>query len=487
MSFALFLTLWNKTQNTNTPDLHYRIADWLNECWTRGRKRLAMTVFRGAGKSTLSAIFAAWVLSEDPDLRILVISADQLLAHKMVRNTRKIIEKHPLTAHLMPEKPDQWAADRFTVKRPKELRDPSFLAKGITSNVTGSRADIIICDDVEVPNTCNTADKRKALREKLLEIEFVLTPDGTQLYLGTPHTWFSLYAEDPRTEIGEETIFLDGFQRLKIPVLDKSGQSVWPERFTLEGLNEQKRKSGPNAFASQMMIEPVNISNGRLNPALMRPYSDELEYSEVQVQVRLKLKDRNLVSASAWWDPAFGSAAGDHSVLAIVFTDEEGEHWLHHIAYIRVNENAQEDEATQQCRIITRLAADYYLPSITVETNGIGGFLPSILKRELAIAGVQCSVIEHSSRRNKDDRILEAFDAVLAARALHVHKSVYDTPFITEMQEWRPGKSSGYDDGLDAVAGALSLEPIRIKRHYPNKFVKSWRSDAHTANTDFDV
>ena len=454
---------------------------------TGRQKNLAMMLFRGAGKSTLAGVFAAWALLVDPDLRILVLSADASLAQKMVRNTKRLIEKHPLTTHLKPKIIDQWASDRFTVERSKELRDPSFLAKGITSNITGTRADLIICDDVEVPNTCSTPERRTNLRERLAETEFILTPGGVQLYLGTPHTWFSIYADEPRAEIGEETCFLDGFEKLKIPVLDENGQSVWPEKFSKENLIEQKLKSGPNTFASQMMLEPVNIAEGRLNPSLMKPYEAELEYSEALLQTQLKLNGKKIVSASAWWDPSFGKANGDRSVLAIVYTDEDGDYWLHHLAYIQVEASSDEDEATQQCKIIAGLAKRFYLPSIAVETNGIGKFLPSILRRELANEKIPCAVIEQVSKRAKDIRILEAFDVVLAAQALHVNKTVYGTPFITEMQEWRPGSSRGHDDGLDAVAGALSLEPVRIKRSYPSKFIKNWRADTHTAQTNFKI
>ncbi len=93
--------------------------------------------------------------------------------------------------------------------------------------------------------------------------------------------------------------------------------------------------------------------------------------------------------------------------------------------------------------------------------------LLGILRCELARERVPCTVREFSNRRPKDTRILEAFDALLAARRLNVHDSVRKTPFITEMQEWRPG-GRGHDDGLDAVAGALSLAPSRhrIRRAY---------------------
>ena len=115
-------------------------------------------------------------LARNPDIRILVLSADLALARKMVRNVKRIIEKHPLTKTLKPEKIDQWGSEKFTVNRKMELRDPSMLAKGITTNLTGTRADIIICDDVEVPKTSDSHGKRESLREKLLELDYILTP-----------------------------------------------------------------------------------------------------------------------------------------------------------------------------------------------------------------------------------------------------------------------------------------------------------------------
>ena len=198
----------------------------------------------------------------------------------MVRQVKKIIERHPLTHFLRPDGPDQWAGDRFTVKRYVELRDPSVLAKGVTTNITGSRADVIICDDVEVPNTSDSAEKRENLRARLDEINYVLTPGGTQLYIGTPHTYFSIYADKPRREKGEDKIFLEKFKRLEIPIMDQWGNSAWPEKFTPYAIEDIRARTGPNKFASQMMLKPVNIADGRLDSSLLRVYDEEIFYAK---------------------------------------------------------------------------------------------------------------------------------------------------------------------------------------------------------------
>src|SRR4051812_1727747 len=96
VNFKIFLALWNKTQGQGTPALHFRMADWLENAWEMRRTRLLLQAFRSSGKSTITGLFAAWLLYRQPDLRILVLAADGLLARKMVRNVRRVIERHPL-------------------------------------------------------------------------------------------------------------------------------------------------------------------------------------------------------------------------------------------------------------------------------------------------------------------------------------------------------------------------------------------------------
>jgi hypothetical protein len=177
-------------------------------------------------------------------------------------------------------------------------------------------------------------------------------------------------------------------------------------------------------------------------------------------------------------------------MLAIVYTDEVGEYWLHHLAQITVNPNSDKDEATQQCEQVAELAKRFHLRSVALETNGLGKFLPGILRRELGVCGAACAIKEITSRKVKATRITEAFDAPLAARAIHVHRSVLTTPFVKEMEDWRPDKRGGHDDCLDAVAGAMSLEPIRIgKIPIAENTERQWVAmpPKRKAKTDFDV
>jgi hypothetical protein len=471
------------------------MARWLARRWQGKHRELLLLAFRNSGKSTLVGLFCAWLLAKDCNLRILVLAGDFALARKMVRNTRRIVERHPLTDGLKPTRTDDWASDHFTVRRNLELRDPSILAKGISANVTGLRADVCVCDDVEVPNTCDTAQKRAELRTRLQEIEYVLVPGGLQLFVGTPHTYHSIYRADVPGARDELRPPLAGFHRLEIPLLDKAGLSRWPERFSAEKIEAIRRRAGPAKFESQMLLRPRNILEGRLEPDRLIGYNAELRYSEGNRQPLLHLDERRLVSASCWWDPSFGSPnKGDANVIAAVFTDTEGRYFLHRVRYLSHEPHrlASVDEATQLCRQVVDFARELFLPSITVETNGIGRFLPGLLRQEVRGAGLPCAVVEHVSHRSKDLRIIDAFDAILAAGRLWAHDQVWSTPFIEEMREWRPG-TNARDDGLDAVAGCLLSEPVRLPPiNLPGSggapLRSAWRGTRPIAvNSDFEV
>jgi len=111
----------------------------------------------------------------------------------MVSHIKHILENHPKCSEMLPSVKKEWGAHKITIQRPIGIREPSVICQGIHGNITGLRADLIICDDVEVPNTSNTSQKREMLRERLRELDFILSPNGTMIFIGTPHTVDTIY------------------------------------------------------------------------------------------------------------------------------------------------------------------------------------------------------------------------------------------------------------------------------------------------------
>lgn len=191
--FYNFLDAWNQVLGLTTPAHHKKIMEFLVSVLNDAPHRGLLMAFRHSGKSTVVGIFAACVLRMRPSTRILILSAENGLASRMVSHIRHILENHPMCADLIPDVKKEWASGRITVNRPVGIREPSVICQGIHGNITGLRSDLIICDDVEVPNTSNTSQKRETLRERLRELDFILSPTGTMIYIGTPHTLDTIY------------------------------------------------------------------------------------------------------------------------------------------------------------------------------------------------------------------------------------------------------------------------------------------------------
>ena len=189
-----FLDTWNRLLGFSTPKHHQEIMQFLIEVLNEEPHRGLLNAFRHSGKSTVVGIFAACVLYFHPESRILILSAETNLASRMVSHIKNILENHPWCTDIIPDVKKEWGTHKITIKRPIGIREPSVICQGISGNITGMRSDLIICDDVEVPNTCNTQQKRDNLRERLRELDFILSPHGTIIYIGTPHTRDTIYS-----------------------------------------------------------------------------------------------------------------------------------------------------------------------------------------------------------------------------------------------------------------------------------------------------
>lgn len=188
-----FLDVWNKFIGLQTPIHHQKIMRFLVDVFNENPHRGLLNAFRHSGKSTVVGIFAACVLYHHPKTRILILSAESGLASRMVSHIKNILENHPWCEEILPDVKKEWGSHKITIKRPIGIREPSVICQGISGNITGMRSDLIICDDVEVPNTCNTVQKRINLRDRLRELDFILSPNGAMIYIGTPHTHDTIY------------------------------------------------------------------------------------------------------------------------------------------------------------------------------------------------------------------------------------------------------------------------------------------------------
>jgi hypothetical protein len=264
--FKVFLThTWNFLGLPDPTPVQLDIADYLQY----GPRRLMVEAFRGVGKSWISAAFCLWNFLLDAELKIMVTSANQNRADQFSIFCKQLIDEMPLLAFMRPG-PDEKRTSNiaFDIRGVQPDQSPSVKSVGITGQLTGSRADIIIADDVEVLKNSYTHTMRERISELVKEFGDVLKPDGRIVYLGTPQVEDSLYNRLPargyeiRVWPSEVPKHIERYKgRLAPMIMDKvnravpSGTPTDPRRFDYPELKERMAEHGKSGYALQYMLD----------------------------------------------------------------------------------------------------------------------------------------------------------------------------------------------------------------------------------------
>ena len=213
----------------------------------------------------------------------MIISASKERADNMSIFLQKLIIETPWLKHLQPKSDEaRWSRISFDVNcSPHQA--PSVKSVGITGQLTGSRADLMILDDVEVPGNSMTELMREKLLQLCTEAESILTPkdDSRILFLGTPQTTFTIYRKlaernyRPFVWPSRYPRKLDQYEGLLAPQLVAdidNGAKTWevtdPDRFDNDDLLEREASMGRSNFMLQFMLD-TSLSDAEKFPLKM--------------------------------------------------------------------------------------------------------------------------------------------------------------------------------------------------------------------------
>jgi len=256
-------------QHLNLPDptpVQYDMAEYLQQA----PKRAVIEAFRGVGKSYITSAFVCWKLLLDPEVKVLVVSASKVRSDDFSTFTQRLINELPILHHLRSREGQRQSKVAFDVGPCQASHSPSVKSVGITGQLSGSRADIIVADDVEVPNNSMTQTMRAKLSEAVKEFDAVLKPGGAVVYLGTPQTEMSLYETLPErgyevriwpSRYPEEKQVIRYSNKLAPFIQDKLdrgaiiGDPTDPLRFDAEDLLERELSYGRSGFALQFQLD----------------------------------------------------------------------------------------------------------------------------------------------------------------------------------------------------------------------------------------
>lgn len=196
--FSRFLVVMMRLLGFNTTDLQLDIASFLEF----GPKDLMIQAQRGQAKSTITALFAIWYLIHNPKGKVLIVSAGGKQANEISTMIVKIIMTFDILEVLrpIPAKGDRQSVEAFDINYYLRGVDksPSIACTGITGNLQGKRATLLIADDVESMKLSRTALMREQLMQNCRDFaSIVQDAAGRIVYLGTPQTDSSIYNSLP--------------------------------------------------------------------------------------------------------------------------------------------------------------------------------------------------------------------------------------------------------------------------------------------------
>lgn len=250
--------------------------------------------------------------------------------------------------------------------------------------------------------------------------------------------------------------FLMGYELLSIPIIDSDGVPAWVEKFPLEQIERIRETVGARHFASQMMLNPASIEKARLDASALHFYNDEFDIAKA------RLGDILINGIALYWDPSSAHKQNDASVCVLVLRDDRTRRaFIHDCVYLTTEEQDAHPLATQ-CAKMLEFMRHHEIQNIAIEVNGIGNALPEILQREATQIGQAVKVQKVINHENKAKRILDAIEPLLGTGRLYAHENIKNTELIDEMNDWTP-LGWMHDDGIDAVAGALRLQPVPIR------------------------
>jgi hypothetical protein len=518
--FRLFVYLvWKHLGLPDPTPVQYDIAHYLQH----GPKRSIIEAFRGVGKSWLTSAFVCWLLLRNPQLKILVVSASKERADAFSSFVKRLINEIPILAHLKPQEGQRDSMIAFDVGPAKPDHSPSMKSVGITGQITGSRADILIADDVEVPGNSGTQMMRDKLAEAVKEFDAILKPLPTSriLYLGTPQTEMSLYNQLPERgyeiriwpalypELEQVIKYQGRLAPMVTTAMEKnpsvSGKPTDPLRFSEEDLLERRASYGRAGFALQFMLD-TSLSDGdryplKVQDLIVQNLNPTMAHIKVAWAAAPELCINDLPNVALTGDRFYrpmwhSNEMSEYTGCVMAIdpsgrgSDETGYAIVKILAgnlFLVAAGGMSGGYSPETLEALARLAKIHRVNQIIVEANFGDGMYTQLMKPVLGRI-YPCTIEEVKHTTQKENRIIDTLEPVLSTHRLIVDQKLIERDYETSKdikysllyQLTRITRDRGalvHDDRLDALAMAVNYWTEHMARDN-DKAAAQIRSDA---------
>lgn len=448
-------------------DLHEDVFHWLQD----EQFDQLLLLPRAHMKSHCIAMWVAWKLTKMPWVTVLYVSATELLAVQQLYAIKQIFES-PVYRRYWPDmvateesKREKWSQTEIKLDSPKRkergVRDPSILAKSIEGNTTGLHCDVLVLDDIVVPDNAYTAQGRQTVNASVSQFSSIANPGaitkavGTRYHPGDVYGIFKEMVEEVYDDVGNSVA-----QRPVWAIFERAVQAdgvfIWPRQQhakTLEwyGFNHQtlakiRSKYMQLGETAQYYAQYFNDPND--------PTSNRLDQSKFQYYNREKLKNHSglwcyngkPLAIYACADFAYTTGKrSDFTAFAVIGVDADG------FIFILDLHQFKSDKYEDYYKAAAVLHQKWGFRKLRVETNAGANLIAGYMRDELRRSGSALIINPQAARGDKVERIA----AILEPRyenntVFHPREgiiSIYEEQLLLA----RPA----HDDLKDAVAGAV--------------------------------
>lgn len=458
--------------------IHKEIFKWLEEYSIFGQgdeltsNKLIMLP-RAHLKSHMVATWAAWIISRHPEITILYVSATAELAETQLYAIQNILASNVyqryFPEYINPQegKREKWSQRKFSIdhmKRKTEgIRDATVATAGLTTNTTGWHADVIIADDLVVPENAYTAEGRDSVAKKSSQFTSIRNAGGFTLACGTRYhpsdvyaTWkeqaYDIYNDEgefiekvPVWEIKEYTVESDGVFLWPRTVRPSDGKFFGFDRRTLARIEAEY--TDRTQFFAQYYNDPNERDTNRIDRSKFQYY--EPKFLKRQGGNWYYKRDRLNVYASIDFAYSLKKRA-DYSAIVVIGINSDN-----HIFILDI-ERFKTDKIPDYFKKVVEMHSRWDFKKLRAEVSVAQVVIVRDLKEKLKEEGLSLSIEEFRPTRhdgNKEERIAAALEHRYDNMQMWHFEGGYTPLLEEELVLARPP----HDDLKDALASAVSI------------------------------
>jgi hypothetical protein len=436
-------------------------------------------------KSHCMAVLAAWLITRDPSVTILYISATSYLAQQQLRDIKQILTSK-IYRSFWPEmlkkeegQREKWTNTEICVDHPIRLeegvRDSTVFTAGLTTNTTGLHCKVILKDDIVVPENAHTEEGRRSVDQACSQLASILTTGGSEFCVGTRYHPKDHY--DALKEMKEEVFDNDGeitgnrnvykiFERQ----VETNGDFLWPKQYRGDdgkafGFDHQElaRKKAKYLDSAQFFAQYYNNPNDTENARISRERFQYYKREHVEQRNGIWYHKGNRLNVYAAIDFAYSmSVKADYTCIVVIGIDFRGDVYVVDIERFKTN------KMETYFQNVLDMHSKWEFMKLRAEVSVAQEAIVQYIQDRAKDMGMALKVDRFRPTRalgTKEERI----KAVLEPRYENQEVWHYKGGFIPMLEEELLQANPRHDDLKDCLASCVSMETVRPRARRENE------------------